>query len=68
MDIDIALLNTLVFFAFDQGIKKATGSDDWSMLAIFFTYIIEMGLRLLRKKLGERNLTKKTFVDPRFML
>jgi hypothetical protein len=68
MDFDIVLINILFFFAFDNIIRMQTGTDTWSMLAIFLTYCVERFFRWLRGTLGEANLAKKTFTDERFMI
>jgi len=39
-----------------------------TFVAIFFTYAVDVVVRLLRKELSTRNIAAKTLLDDRFLL
>ena len=39
-----------------------------TFVAIFFTYALDLLVRLLRAELAVRNIARKTFIDSRFLL
>lgn len=61
LDYQLVILYILVFSLFD----RVTGS---SLVAIFIVYVVEKVLWKTRAFLGERNLSKKTFIDDRFLI
>jgi hypothetical protein len=58
LDWDIHLVMIMVFFFFERLLSEQLKSDQWSMLSIFLTYMVERILRKLRTDWGESNLTK----------
>jgi hypothetical protein len=61
LDYQLVILYILVFSLFD----RVTGS---SVVAVFIVYVVEKALWKMRGLLGERNLSKKTLIDDRFLI
>jgi hypothetical protein len=61
LDYQLVILYILVFSLFD----RVTGS---SVVAVFIVYVVEKVLWKMRGLLGERNLSKKTLIDDRFLI
>ncbi len=61
LDYQLVILYILVFSLFD----RVTGS---SLVAIFIVYVVEKVLWKTRALFGEKNLSKKTFIDDRFLI
>jgi hypothetical protein len=61
LDYQLVILYILVFSLFD----RVTGS---SLVAVFIVYVVEKLLWKMRSILGERNLSKKTLIDDRFLI
>ncbi len=61
LDYQLVILYCLIFSLFD----RVTGS---SLIAVFIIYVVEKVLHKLRAYLGEKNLSKKTLIDDRFLI
>jgi len=61
LDYQLVILYCLIFSLFD----RVTGS---SLIAVFIIYVVEKVLHKLRTYLGEKNLSKKTLIDDRFLI
>ena len=61
LDYQLVILYILVFSLFD----RVTGS---SVVAVFIVYVVEKALWKMSGLLGERNLSKKTLIDDRFLI
>jgi meckelin len=60
-EFDVLLLEMLLFALFDLTIENM-------LVAMILTYTISVFLIWLRKKTGERNLSRKTLIDRRFLI
>jgi len=60
LDMQMVLVYTLWWFFFDLVTQNP-------MLSVFLTYLIERCLRFMRESLGEKNLSRKSMLDPRFL-
>ena len=60
-EFSVLLMDLLVFALFDLTTEN-------TLLAAFLTYIFSKLVTYARQKLGERNLSRKTLVDKRFLL
>jgi len=58
---DLVLLNVLTYALFDMAYTN-------TFVAIFFTYAFDLLIRVVRAELAVRNIARKTFIDPRFLL
>jgi len=61
LDFDLVPLYVLWFFF----VERWTGN---APLAIFVVYLLERGLRIIRKVLGKRNLQAKSMIPANFMM
>lgn len=62
--IDIKLLvgNSLFFYMIDFA------SGGLTVMALFFTFLLDRFIKYLRQEYGQDNISKKTFIDERFLI
>lgn len=62
--IDIRLLigNSLFFYMIDYA------SGGLTVMALFFTFLLDRFIKYLREEFGQDNISKKTFIDERFLI
>lgn len=61
LDFELVLLYIMWFLFFEEYTENP-------LLAIALVYIMEKGLKQLRKVLGQRNLVRKSMFDARFLM
>lgn len=60
-ELDMVLLSLATYALVDNASSN-------TFVAIFFTYAVDVVVRLLRKELSTRNIAAKTLLDDRFLL